>query len=186
MKDSSEKAEIADIYYCLIQELECNSNMNWVCFQDYCDQVKPEVSKLKAFLEAKGTEPEEWGDDADQAFCLISTMIDGHPKEMPCSDDGRYAALGRVLQSLGVLSIEKHDMNNGEYIIERRHKHLVDKWRVMGRFTEGSPYRDGRSIGEKTMQDELVSCRIEWSDYELRVRCPDGKIITERTKEAQL
>lgn len=104
MITAQEKAEIEAIYLTLQGELDNNSNLNWTCFSEYREARQIEVKRLQEFLESQGVTPKEWGDDADEACCLFSLMLNGFPNEMPCTDDGSYAALRRILEGLGIVN----------------------------------------------------------------------------------
>lgn len=94
---------IESIYMTLVCEMQNNSNLNWICCEDWRLARIEDVKLLRFYLESKGVEPVVWGDDADEVYMLLAMMEDGSPHELPCSDQwGEYAALRRILVNLGV------------------------------------------------------------------------------------
>ena len=65
------------------------------------------------------------------------------------------------------------------YLLERKRIHMPDRWRVVGEFVEGTPWRDGRPVGDATMQEEVKGYRRAWPRYEARVWSPDGELLEE-------
>ena len=65
------------------------------------------------------------------------------------------------------------------YLIERRHRHVPDRWRVVGEFKAGSQWRDERPVNDETMREEVKCYRLTWTRYEARVCCPNGEILSD-------
>jgi hypothetical protein len=63
------------------------------------------------------------------------------------------------------------------YCIERRHRYLPDKWRRVGKFVAGSPWRDDRPVNDEAMREERIGYERTWRKYEARVIRPDGTIL---------
>ena len=70
------------------------------------------------------------------------------------------------------------------YLIERKHRTIPDKWRVVGEFVAGSPWRDERPVNDETMREEAKGYMRTWTRYEARVRCPNGEILSDNVKSA--
>lgn len=67
----------------------------------------------------------------------------------------------------------------GCYLIERKHRTLRDKWRAVGVFVAGSPWRDGRPVDNETMREEVKGYELKWPRFEARARCPNGEILSD-------
>jgi hypothetical protein len=67
-------------------------------------------------------------------------------------------------------------------LIERKHLHMPDRWRVVGEFNAGSPWRDERPVSAETMREEVNGYRRTWPRFEARVRCPNGEILLEHVQ----
>ena len=102
MNNFDEKEVFGLIHWRLVYELVHNGNSNWISFEDSAFAFRVDVRALKAFLEKNNIEAKEPFDDADRVFCLFDEMLEGSVHELPCVDDGSYAALGRILKGLGV------------------------------------------------------------------------------------
>lgn len=68
------------------------------------------------------------------------------------------------------------------YLIERKHRTIPDKWRVVGEFKAGSPWRDERPVNDETMREEVKGYERTWTRYEARVRCPNGEILSDNAE----
>ena len=69
------------------------------------------------------------------------------------------------------------------YLIERGHHSRPGRWEVMGEFVAGSPWRDGRPVGDETMREEVKGYRRTWPAYLARVRCPNGEILSDNAHD---
>lgn len=67
----------------------------------------------------------------------------------------------------------------GRYQIQRGHHSRPGRWEVVGEFVAGSPWRDGRPVNDETMREELQAYRKSWPTYFVRVRCPNGLVLSE-------
>lgn len=53
----------------------------------------------------------------------------------------------------------------------------IERWRTVGRFTEGAPWRDERPVNEDTMREELLGYLRTFPHRPARVVAPDGSIL---------
>lgn len=67
----------------------------------------------------------------------------------------------------------------GEWHIERLVPVVHDevRWKSVGTFSDGSPYRDHRPVCEQTMREELWSYQLHFPEQIVRLRRPDNSII---------